>query len=278
MSITPEAWLVLACFVAGVVGGAAIVRPSIARAPAGLLRTNVSGRSVPAVLVLPLLLGLMFAFLLTLFTFGDLAHDARRIVLASVTVALLMAAAGVYDDLRGDEQSRGFKGHLKQAAAGRLSGGVVKMAAGAVAGLSAGFLIDDGRAAFEIAVVVALASNLVNLLDRAPGRASKVVLLAALPVVLFGHPGWTLGAAGLLGALLVCTPIDLAEQAMLGDAGANALGAVTGLGLAVGMEERGRLIAFGILLAANLASERWSFSQLIESIPGLRALDRWGRR
>ena len=283
MSITTEAWLVVACFAAGVIGAAATIRRSITIASPRLMRTNVSGRAVPAVLAGPLSLGMGAAAVLISSFGGDLAHEAQRIVVAVGMAASIMAAAGLYDDLRGDEKSRGFKGHLKEAAALRLSGGLVKMAAGAVAGLIAGFVIAGGREATEIALVVevallvALASNLVNLLDRAPGRASKVVLLAALPLVLFGHPGWTLGAAGLLGALLVCTPVDLAEQAMLGDAGANALGALVGVGIAVGVGERGRLIAIAILLAANLASERWSFSRLIESTPPLRALDRWGR-
>ena len=284
MSITSEAWFVLGCFVAGVLGAAATVGRSIAKAPPGLMRTNVSGRAVPAVLVTPLLAGMVVSAVVLLPSLSDVATGARRIVGACWVAALIMAAAGRFDDLRGDEQSRGFKGHLKAAASGKLSGGVVKMAAGAIAGGAGGVALTGSGDAIdwvlvvEVAVIVALSGNLINLFDRAPGRASKLVLLAALPLVLFGHPGWTLGAAGLLGALLVCTPVDLAEQAMLGDAGANSLGAVVGVGIAAGIGERGRLIALVLLLAANLASERWSFSRIIESTPPLRALDRWGRR
>ena len=60
---------------------------------------------------------------------------------------------------------------------------------------------------------------------------------------------------------------------MLGDAGANPLGGVLGLGLALSLDETWRLVAIGVLVLLNLASEKWSFSKLIERVraaPGLR--------
>jgi hypothetical protein len=65
---------------------------------------------------------------------------------------------------------------------------------------------------------------------------------------------------------------------MLGDSGANALGALLGLRLASipGRAPRAGLLA-GIT-ALTLASEKVSFTKVIEATPGLRELDRLGRR
>ena len=75
---------------------------------------------------------------------------------------------------RGDERPRGFKGHL--GAAGAIHRRLVKLVAGAVCGTAAGALVSvGGRDRRDRAVpLVALGANLVNLFDRAPGRAGKV--------------------------------------------------------------------------------------------------------
>ena len=83
----------------------------------------------------------------------------------------------------------------------------------------AGWLLVD-------AAVVALAANLANLLDRAPGRTTKVALVA-FAVLGLSTGAWTLlaGPALLLGAALALLIPELAERGMVGDTGANALGA-----------------------------------------------------
>jgi hypothetical protein len=128
------------------------------------------------------------------------------------------------------------------------------------------------------AALVALSANAINLLDRAPGRASKVAVCWAIPVIVFGPVGWLLVAAGTLGGVLGSVGLDLTEKGMLGDAGANPVGAILGLGVAVAAGPTGRVIAVVALAAVNLASERWSFSQAIASNPILDYLDRIGRK
>ena len=195
------------------------------------------------------------------------------------------AALGAYDDLAGDGDSKGLRGHLAALREGQVTTGSVKIVGLALTGLLAGGLARSGdprsrpaaRALDLVAggVVVAGAANLVNLLDLRPGRALKAVLLLTAP--LSASAGWPLAAvAG--GAASGLLREDLAERSMLGDTGANAAGALLGVAAVVSTGPRGRWTTVAALVALTLASERVSFSAVIDRTPGLRQLDRLGRR
>jgi hypothetical protein len=81
-----------------------------------------------------------------------------------------------------------------------------------------------------------------------------------------------------MGAAAAILPADLDEQVMLGDAGANAYGALLGVALAARTGRIGRAGLLAGLVALTAASEKVSFTKVIESTPGLRELDRLGRR
>ncbi|HET9556294.1 MAG TPA: hypothetical protein VFS70_04085, partial [Actinomycetota bacterium] len=176
--------------------------------------------------------------------------------------------------------SRGFRGHLRALAAGRLTGGGIKLLGGGLAGLLVASLATPGdRPAGAVllgGLVVASAANTANLLDLRPGRCAKVFL----PLWVVGcllDPGGGAWSAGLAGAALAALPFDLREEGMLGDAGANALGAVVGTLFLAGPMWL-LWAAAAVLLALQLASERVSFSRVIEANRVLRAADRLGRR
>ena len=267
---------VIAGMATGVVVGAVFVVVMMSRTtPVRLMRTNVSGRSIPAILGVPVGLGALTVAAAHWILGSGTAARAGAAVVAIVVIGF---AAGLYDDLRGEESDRGFSGHLRAAAGGRVTGGVVKILGGGLAGLSAGLIAAEGWAILEVTLAVALVANVVNLLDRAPGRAAKVWLVVAIPLTFWGAEVWAVAAAGMLGAVLVCLPVDLGERAMLGDAGANPMGAVLGLGLAASFERPGRIAVIVIALLLNLASEKWSFSRAIDGTPGLRWFDSLGRR
>ena len=255
------------------------ITPVVQNAPPSLVRTNVRGLRVPAVLGLPLAIGGIagagVVYLIDRTT--ALAITTTETVLAVVVIVVVSALAGYADDRRGDEPARGFTGHLRAGLAGSVTGGLIKIVGVGLAGVAAGLLTGSGWYVLECAVLVALTANLVNLLDRAPGRAAKFSLLIAVPLLILGADVWAVAAAGVVGGLLACLADDLGERAMLGDAGANPLGALLGLGLAVSLDRPVRLAVIGALLALNLVSERWSFSKGIEKVGLLRSLDRWGR-
>ena len=83
-----------------------------------------------------------------------------------------------------------------------------------------------GRPAGRRGSLVALAANLGNLLDRAPGRAGKVSLIVFVVLAVTSRlaPELT-GPALVAGAGAGMLWPDLRERCMLGDTGANVLGA-----------------------------------------------------
>jgi Glycosyl transferase family 4 len=270
----------------GALTGLVVARSALRRQWRALVRVNLRGREVPAVLGIALVAGTLTS-LAALGLYHSFVHLVVPPLLAAgvVAAAAIMFAGGLFDDLRGDETPRGFSGHAAALRGGALTGGLVKAASGAVAGGAAGALTSlavrghlDAPFVFEVAGVVALSANLFNLLDRAPGRAGKTGVLVALVLVLLGDAAWAIAASGLMGAVAVVLPYDLRERGMLGDAGANPLGAVLGLGVAVSVSEPVRIAAVAVLVVLNLVSERWSFSRVIESSAPLRALDRLGRK
>jgi UDP-GlcNAc:undecaprenyl-phosphate GlcNAc-1-phosphate transferase len=155
--------------------------------------------------------------------------------------------------------------------------------------------------------VIALSANAVNLLDLRPGRALKgYLVLGTVGIAVAGIALWTrvadlskllhdVGAtpavpvaaaaasAVLVLAVLAFGPVaavwrlDLGERGMLGDAGANAMGALAGYLIAWSGNLWFLAAAAAALLAFNLASERVSFSRVIEERPLLRWIDGLGR-
>jgi UDP-N-acetylmuramyl pentapeptide phosphotransferase/UDP-N-acetylglucosamine-1-phosphate transferase len=84
--------------------------------------------------------------------------------------------------------------------------------------------------------------------------------------------------AGTLGAGSALLPADLNEEIMLGDSGANALGALLGVALTARTGTAGRAVALAGLAALTAASEKVSFTKVIQDTPWLRRLDELGRR
>jgi hypothetical protein len=204
---------------------------------------------------------------------------------AAAVVGTVSGLVGGYDDLAGarPEQAadKGLAGHLAALRAGRVSAGAVKVAGIGAAAAVAAVLTRRGTGASALADgvlttgLVAGTANLLNLLDLRPGRAGKAVV--ALAAAGLGGPAGGL-AAGPLGAALGVLPADLGERVMLGDCGANAVGALLGLRLAALPGRPARAALLGVVTALTLASEEVSFTKVIESTPGLRELDRLGRR
>jgi len=202
-------------------------------------------------------------------------------VRATLAVAGTGAAAfGGYDDLAGDGDRRGFRGHLGALAHGEVTTGAVKLGGIGTTGLVAAAVL--GGAPADVAIntgLVAGGANLLNLFDLRPGRALKVVLASgALLAVSARGEGAGQTVAAPLGASVALLGEDLGERAMLGDAGANALGALLGVAAAASLPRPARVALLAGIAGLTAASEKVSFTAVIERTPALRWLDMLGRR
>ncbi|KAA9377402.1 hypothetical protein F5972_17245 [Microbispora cellulosiformans] len=230
---------------------------------------------------------------------------------AAVLAGAGSGVLGAYDDLFGTTSSKGFKGHLTALARGEVTSGAVKILGIGVTGLAAAALAPSraggpggtagpagvparstrgalGRSADTLVdgALIAGSANLANLFDLRPGRAIKVGLLAGVPLLAASiaapYGPRSRQAAALtavpLGAAVALLPEDLGERAMLGDAGANALGALLGLAATARLNRPARLAALAAVAGLTAASEKISFTKVIAGNPVLNRLDMLGRR
>lgn len=260
-------------------------------APVGpaLERTNFRGRTVTLAAGPALAAGAA--------TVGAFGATSGASGAAALVAGLGAGGVGLYDDVVGgrpeQKAAKGFAGHLAALREGRVTAGLVKVVGVGAAGLGAAALLAaDPRVAAHPrrqrhgavgrgvdvllgAGVIAGTANLLNLLDLRPGRAIKSGLLLAGPLTGGPHGGIAAGAAGAAAGLL---RDDLAEDVMLGDSGANALGALLGVALAARTGPLGRAGLLAVLAGLTAASEKVSFTSVIQQTPGLRELDALGRR
>ncbi|MEW5947397.1 MAG: hypothetical protein AB1742_14495 [bacterium] len=165
-------------------------------------------------------------------------------------------------------------------------------------------------------LLVALCANAVNVLDVRPGRALKgfwgmffvfFVLAPIFPLfpaavvfdflyvhVLGGSTGefkavmYDVAGYRLWSSMWILFPVlvwsmaygrwDFRCEAMMGDAGSNALGAAAGLLIAWNCFFTWKAAVLALLVVVHAAAEFSSISKLIEAVPPLRWLDRLGVR
>jgi UDP-GlcNAc:undecaprenyl-phosphate/decaprenyl-phosphate GlcNAc-1-phosphate transferase len=191
--------------------------------------------------------------------------------------AIGVAFLGLVDDTLGGEP-RGWRGHGRAVLQMRLSTGALKAVGSLGLALYAMSFVEPTTASWLLAsAVLVLSTNAFNLLDLRPGRATKVFVLLGAGLTIGAasvRPLWALGL--FVGPALVAGLYDLRERAMLGDTGANLLGALAGLWLVLTLSELGQAIALVLLLAITVYGELRSITRLVERMPLLRGLDSWG--
>ena len=177
---------------------------------------------------------------------------------------------------------KGFHGHLQALSQGKITTGALKIVGigtgAALGALGIGRSRGTGLGTWVLdTTLIAGSANLANLFDLRPGRCLKVATLAALPLIPAKDTATPL-AAGAIATSALALPADLGEREMLGDTGANALGALLGSAWAHKTGTGGKIIGVLGVLALTAAREKISFSQVIAKTPGLRTIDQLGRR
>lgn len=248
---------------------AALASPVSAMLSQGLMVKNYKGKSVPTAMGIVLLMAVLGTLgVLTLA--GAFDHGRYGMYAFWLTLVCL---AGLLDDVAGNHNNRGFRGHFSALFRGELTSGMAKVfiiAGGAVA-LNLRPL--DWQLMLEVAVLL-LAVNLFNQLDLRPGRALKAFLVLAGVYAISGS--LVAGSGG--GAALGLLSGDLRAKYMLGDTGANLLGALAGLILTTQLSVAGMGMALGLLVIGNALGEMVSYNRLINANSVLFWLDQLGRR
>ncbi len=272
---------------------AAVLAPALLRAlsEAGHTRPNYRERRLPYAFGALALAAALLA-LIPLMLVQRLASTAvfYPVALPIAVYALGVLALGLVDDTLAREAptdaekrdagaQRGWRGHGAALLRGELTTGVLKAAGSLGLALLAMSYLDlsDGRWLLAAGVLV-LATNVFNLLDLRPGRAIKVFVALGAGLTIGSGELRPLWALGLFAApALVAGAYDVRERAMLGDTGANLLGALAGLWLVLSLSGTGQLVALASLALITIYGELRSISTLVERTPWLRALDSWGR-
>ncbi|MCX6343595.1 MAG: hypothetical protein NT018_00810 [Armatimonadetes bacterium] len=190
-----------------------------------------------------------------------------------------MWALGAADDIFGNRDVGGFKGHFKKLLLERqLTTGAFKAIGGGCVGIAAGWFVSGGNPVkwALAALLIPLASNILNLFDLRPGRAVAVFFFG-LGVTCI-RAGAQLAAPWLIGSIAIVAMafgvLDSRAKAMMGDSGSNALGAAMGLAMVTNTGIVFQISAIIIIVAIHLYSEKRSVSALIERNPVLKSIDR----
>ena len=189
-----------------------------------------------------------------------------------------MFFAGVLDDIIGNRDVSWLKGHFISLFKGNLTTGGFKAVFGGLIGILISIVVSKNILDIIInTLIIALSTNLMNLLDLRPGRAIKVYLVIIISIFI------TLtGYIKVLPLLILPNVIayfnyDLKAKAMMGDTGSNVLGISIGILMILGYSFNVRVSWLVFLILIHLLTEKYSLTKIIENNKILNFIDKLGR-
>src|SRR5690554_3424489 len=137
---------------------------------------------------------------------------------------------GVIDDLLGNRETTGLKGHLGKLLKLELTTGGLKAIMGVVIGIFVTMPFENNFILLLLkALTIALFTNLINLLDLRPGRAIKGYLLYTILLLVSFYKQSSIDLLWMITTIVILySPLDFKAKAMMGDAGSNILGFTLG--------------------------------------------------
>lgn len=240
----------------------------------GAVRSNYRGEEIPVSTGISFAMTLLLVYLLYRLMNHPVPGD-QLFLLAIMAISML----GFVDDMLGRRDTTGLKGHLGALLKGRLTTGGLKALGGGVISFYLALFISVGWGNIMLnTILIALTTNLINLLDLRPGRAVKGTLLIFIVLAVFGYRSinWAL-VLPLLGAVIYYFPADLKARGMMGDAGSNVLGLALGFWAAAYLPLTFRGAMLAVLVAVHWYTERYSLTETIDKVGVLRAIDQLGR-
>ena len=242
----------------------------------GLIRKNYRGEMIPV--------GMGIAFIPTLMvnsailTYFNIEHDRLLLIFVLLFAVMAMAFAGIMDDAIGNRDVTGLKGHFLSMFKGRLTTGGFKAVLGGFIGIVVSAAVADNILGVVVGtLVVALATNFMNLLDLRPGRAIKVYLIISILVLIFAGDFNRQLYMLLLPGVVSYFIFDLKALSMMGDAGSNVLGVFIGVMIVISFSIQVQLVCLVGLIAIHVLTEKYSLTKLIEQNSVLNFIDKLGR-
>ncbi len=232
---------------------------------------------------IPVGMGLLFILIQGFLMFAAsiyIPNIDKNIVLSYIITIVLIGLIGMIDDFIGETDIKGFKGHIKALFKGKLTTGGLK----AIVGLFLAILFStySSNSYGEMIVnvfLITLFTNIVNLFDLRPGRASKVFLLLSVLLILTSYiKMYNFIIYSAIAIILVYIRYDLKAKAMMGDIGSNALGMTLGTFCVITHSLNIKIIYLIILIILHIISEVSSFSKIIKNNKFLSYLDNIGRQ
>ncbi|MGE5422786.1 MAG: hypothetical protein ACM3QW_05960 [Ignavibacteriales bacterium] len=248
-----------------------LVLPMLAKT--GAVRLNFREEQIPVAggITFPMTLLLCWVIL----SLAGFVGESGALYLVGV---IGMAFLGFVDDMLGQRDSLGFRGHFKRLLVDReLTTGALKAIGGGVLAIYISLFYSEGI--WELLVnilVIALFTNSMNLFDLRPGRCVKAFLLIFLPFLIFINVDYLIFIP-LFGAVLSYFRYDLQAQVMMGDTGSNVLGITLGVMSVYGLGLPAKLMILIVLVALHVYTEKYSLTKTIEKYSLLREFDRLGR-
>ena len=191
---------------------------------------------------------------------------------------MAMFFAGALDDLIGNRNVSGLKGHFKSLFKGELTTGGFKALFGGFVGLVVSVCISSSIVDIIVnTLIIALSTNLMNLFDLRPGRAIKAYLVIMIPIYITLTGYTKVFPLLILPNVLAYFNIDLKARGMMGDTGSNVLGITIGVLMALGYGIKVRLAWLVFLILMHLITEKFSLTKIIEKNRVLKFIDNLGR-
>jgi UDP-N-acetylmuramyl pentapeptide phosphotransferase/UDP-N-acetylglucosamine-1-phosphate transferase len=249
--------------------------------PAQLLKINFRGDKIPTAYGFVFVIGSILFYGTKIFSS---LPRIDKVDLCYLIAVLGFGILGLIDDLFGDRSTGGLKGHFLALAHGKVTTGAIKAIGGAIiAAVTGWMLMGLTWKLILIGFVIGGAANIVNLTDLRPGRAIAFYAFLSIPVIAkliemlthgVGISSVSPAIFALAGAAALY-PGERSAKFMLGDTGANALGAALGVSIAIYLpDERVLAAAVAVVLLFHIWTEGHSISRLIENNKILRGIDR----
>lgn len=238
------------------------------------LSPNYKGEKIPVCMGLMFIIVQVITSLVLIISFKD---DIE--ILYYLIAVLFIGLIGLLDDLIGEKNIKGLKGHIVSFVKGDFTTGGIKAGIGFLISLFVSILISDGI--LDTAVntfVIALFTNYSNIFDLRPGRSIKAFIFASIALLITSNTNnYEYIIYSFYGILLVYFPLDLKAKAMMGDVGSNVLGVTLGIYCALSESLTVKAIYLIILLIIHIIAERYSFSKIIDNNRILKFIDNLGR-